>query len=254
MQNKLVNDYSPLKKLDLDSPPIGVKFSFFRPEGLPQLDMDEKLSLCEMLRKSQLENKAFYFSRENTETCVAKIFLGMEEMTPFAESGQIGQCLGVFDDARANQNYYQYIAMLDRGTVNYVSFCPADQLMYEPDVLVISARPNVAEVVMRAMTYATGELFESKSAAVMGCTWLLTYPYKTQKVNFIVPAFIHGPHGRELYSEDTILIGIPYRWIPTILSSLDRMTIHLTSHASKEAYLSEFAGILEELGEKAANP
>ena len=74
MQNKLVNDYSPLKKLELDSPPIGVKFSFFRPEGLPQLDMDEKLSLCEMLRKSQLENKAFYFSKENTETCVAKIF------------------------------------------------------------------------------------------------------------------------------------------------------------------------------------
>ncbi|MCF0120353.1 MAG: DUF169 domain-containing protein, partial [Oscillospiraceae bacterium] len=234
--------------------PIGVKFSFFRPEDIPQLGLDEKLSLCEMLRKAQLDNEAFYFSKENTETCVAKIFLGMEEMTPFAESGQIGQCLGVFEEARCNQNYYQYITMLDRGTVNYVSFCPADKLTFEPDVLVISARPNVAEIVMRAMTYATGELFESKSSAVMGCTWLLLYPYKTQKVNFMLPAFVHGPHGRELYSEDTVLIGIPYRWIPTILTSLDKMDIHLTSHASREAYLNEFADILADLGAKAENP
>ena len=51
------NDYSQLKKLSLDLPPIGVKYSFFRPEGIAPLENDTRLSLCEILRKAQAENR-----------------------------------------------------------------------------------------------------------------------------------------------------------------------------------------------------
>ncbi len=85
----------------------------------------------------------------------------MEEMAPFAESGQIGERLGGFEEARCNQHIYQFVPKLDRNTTNYVSFSPTDQLSFEPDVLVISAAPKTAEIVMRAITYSTGELYQS---------------------------------------------------------------------------------------------
>ena len=250
----LRNDYSVLDKLELDIPPVGVKFEFFRPDDLPQLDVNSNLSLCEMLRLSQSENRSFYISKENNETCVGKIILGMEDFTPFEKSGQIGQGLGVFEEPRCNQHFYQFIPKLDRDTANYVLFSPAGRLTYEPDVLVVSANPGQAEIVMRAMTYSTGEMYKSSCTPVMGCSWLLIHPHKTAEVNFVVPAFVHGLHGRQLYPSDTILIGIPYRWISVILDNLARMPLHLEGHKGKAEYHAEFEGILADLSERAKNP
>ena len=254
MFNVLRNDYAPLRTLGLKDPPVGVKFSFFRPEGIPPLEADSQRSLCEILRTSQLENRPFYFSKDNSETCIGKILLGMAEFEPFESSGQIGQCLGVFEEARANRHLYQFVPRLDRDTVNYVSFCPTDQLNFEPDVLVISASPEKAELVMRAVTYSTGEMYKSSCTPVMGCAWFLLYPFKTGEVNFVVPALVHGPRGRELWPSDTLLISIPYRWIPTVLTNLTRMEHHLTSHESKQQYYDEFGGILKDLAQRAQNP
>ncbi len=173
---------------------------------------------------------------------------------PFEKSGQIGERLGVFEEARANQNLYQYVPRLDSGTANYIAFSPADQLSFEPDVLVISAKIETAEIVMRAVTYSTGEQYKSTSTAVMGCAWFLVHPYKTGEVNYVLPALVHGPHGRELWPSDTMLISIPYRWIPTVLTNLSRMQHHLPSHEGKQQYYDEFGGILADLSEKAKNP
>ena len=248
------HDYSVLDKIGLSLPPIGVKFSFFRPEEVPPLEKEAKLSLCEMLKTAQAENRGFYFSKENDETCVGKVLLGMDTFAPFAESGQIGPPLGVFDEARCNQHFYQFVNRFDLGIVNYVSFAPVGQMTYDPDVLVVSAKPEQAEIIMRAMTYSTGEMYKSKCTPVMGCSWMLIYPYKTAEVNFIVPALIHGMHGRMLYPPDTLLISIPYRWIPVILDNLGRMPLHLEGHKSKDAYYAEFEGILTDLVERSQNP
>lgn len=248
------NDYSVLAKLGLEDKPVGVKYGFFRPEGIEPIEKEAAMSLCEMMRLCQREDRAFYFSKDHTETCVGKILLGMEDMAPFAESGQIGARLGVFDEPRCNQHFYQFVSKMDRGTVNYVSFAPYDKMNFEPDVLVVSAPAEKAELVMRAMTYSTGEMYKSSCTPVMGCSWLLIHPFKTQKVNFIVPALVHGPHGRELYSPDTLLIGIPYRWIPAVLRGLNEMTYHLEGHESRDKYYAEFEGILSDLAERSKNP
>jgi hypothetical protein len=60
--------------------------------------------------------------------------------------------------------------------------------------------------------------------------------------------------GRELFTEGSILISIPYHWIPIITQNLQEMEIHLPSHASKEEYLSEFGNIIGELVEASKKP
>jgi len=247
-------DFSVLEKLGLKDPAMGIKFDYFRPETVPPLEEGQNLSLCEMFRKAQLERRPFYFSKDHVETCVGKEILGMQEFDPFAMSGHIGERLGVFQEPRANRHFYQFVPRIEHGTVNYVSFAPVDQMDFDPAVLVISADPATAEIIMRASAHSTGEPYSSSCTPVMGCAWFLVAPFKTGKINFILPAFVHGPTGRELYSPDTVLVSIPYRWIPTVLDNLSTMKIHLEGHKNKQAYYAEFEGILADLSEKAKNP
>jgi uncharacterized protein (DUF169 family) len=250
----LKQDLSIFNKIKFEKPSVGVKFLFFRPEGIEQLPLDKNLSFCEMLKEAQQSKTPFYFGKENNETCVGKILLGMEDMEPFAESGQIGARLEIFQEPRANYIFYQYVPKFEKDIVNYVAFSPIDQLTFEPDVLIITATPSQAEIVMRAMSYSTGELYNSKTTPVMGCAWLYIYPYQSGKVNFLIPEMIHGMKGRKLFAEESILISIPYQWIPIITQNLQEMKIHLPSHTSKEQYLSEFGEIIGELVQESQNP
>jgi uncharacterized protein (DUF169 family) len=250
----LKQDLSVFNKLNLEKPPVGIKFLFFRPEGMRQLSMDKNLSFCEILTEVQETKTPFYFGKENSEACVGKILLGMEDMEPFAESGQIGDRLEIFQEPRANYKFYQYVPKFEKGIVNYVAFSPLEKLTFEPDVLIITATASQAEIVMRAMTYSTGELYNSKTTPVMGCAWIYIYPYQSGKVNYLIPEMVHGMRGRELFTEGSILISIPYNWIPIITQNLQEMKMHLPSHTSKEQYLSEFGKIMGDLVRESENP
>jgi len=250
----LQTDLSIYQKFDFERPPVGVKFLFFRPEGMEPLAMDKNLSFCEMLVEAQKTANPFYFGTENNETCVGKILLGMQDMEPFAESGQIGARLGIFQEPRANYIFYQYVPKFGKGTVRYVAFSPLSKLAFEPDLLIITATPDQAEIVMRSMAYSTGELYTSRTTPVMGCAWIYIYPYQTGKVNYLIPEWVHGMKGRALFPQGSILLSIPYHWIPIMTKNLQEMKWHLPSHTSKEQYLEEFGRTLGELVEEAKKP
>lgn len=250
----LQTDFSIFSGFDFERPPVGVKFLFFKPENMPQLAPEKNLSFCEMLVEAQTTASPFYFGREDKEACVGKILLGMQDMEPFAESGQIGGRLEIFQEPRANYVFYQYVPKFAKNIVNYVAFSPVNRLTFEPDVLIITARPRQAEIVMRAMTYSTGELYQSRTTPVMGCAWMYIYPYQSGKVNYIIPDMIHGMKGRELFSEGSIVISIPYQWIPVVTQNLKEMKWHLPSHVSKEQYLAEFGKTTGELAKESQNP
>ena len=243
-------NYSILKSLGLELPPVGVRYDYFEPEGIPPLEEDARLSLCEILREAQRRETPFYFSSEHAETCVGKNILGMEPWAPFAKSGLIGERLGVFQEARCNGRLYRFVRHLEEKTVNYVSFARFDRLSFRPDVLIIAAPPAKAELVLRAATYSTGELYTSVCTPTIGCSWIFAYPFLEDKINYIIPALVHGPHGRRLYDESTMLIAIPYRWIPTVLSNLAEMPHELKGHESVEEYHREFEGIVRDLAER----
>jgi len=137
----LTLDLSGFTKLNLESPPVGVKFLYHRPEGIPQLD--KQLALCEMLPEAQKREKAFYIRKEN-ENCFGKQALGMTDAgaPPFAESGEMGVKLGVFQDARANQRLAIQNPCLPGGTVHNVVFASLPVLDFDPDLLVVLAEPR----------------------------------------------------------------------------------------------------------------
>ena len=248
----LQTDLSIYSKFNFEKPPVGVKFLLNKPEGIEQLD--KSLAFCEMIKEAQQRGTPFYFTKEN-EDCVGKLPLGMEDMPPFAESGQIGPKFEIFQEPRANSRLYQYLPKFPKGTVNYVAFSTLDKLTFEPDLLVLMATPSQAEIVLRAMSYSTGEIRESRSTGVLGCAWLYNYPYRSGKVNFTVTGMAFGMKAKEVYEEGQILISIPYNWIPIITQNLKEMKWVLPSYTEgKEKFLIRERKNIDELAREMENP
>ncbi len=212
-------DLSIFKKFNFDRPPVGVKFLPDKPDGIEKLD--KVLDFCEMLPEAQ-EGNAFYVTKENF-TCVGPLILGMIEHDPIFESGQVGPRLEVFKDARANQRIYHVIPRLPRGAVNCVAFAPLDKLTFEPDVLIVTANPGQAEILLRAHSYTSGRMWTARGTPVIGCAWLFVYPYVSGQLNFTVTGFAFGMKSRRLWPEGLILMSIPFDLLPGIMNNLHEM-------------------------------
>jgi uncharacterized protein (DUF169 family) len=249
----LQTDLSIYGKFNFENPPVGVKYLFHKPEGIEPLD--KSLALCEMLKEAHQRKKPFYFTKEN-ESCFGKTFLGMTGDSPhFADGGELGTKLEIFQDPRANSRLRRFIDNMEPGSVNYVAIAPLDKLTFEPDLLLLMANPSQAEIVLRAMTYSTGEMYESKATSVGGCSWLYVYPYLSGKVNYTITGLAFGMKGRQVFPEGWLLISIPYQWIPTITQNLREMKWVLPAYTlGRDKFIQYEHRIIRELTQESHNP
>ena len=248
----LTQDLSIYKKFNFEHPPVGVKYLFHKPEGIQQID--KTMAFCEMIKEAQRRGTPFYFTKED-EDCFGKVVLGMEEAPPILESGALGIKLEIFQEPRANARLYQSLPRLAKGTVNYVALSKLDGLTFEPDLLVLVASPSQAEIVLRAMTYSTGEILETKSTSVLACSWLYAYPYQSGKVNFVFTGLGFGMKVHKVFPEGRILLSIPYQWIPIITQNLQEMKWELPSFTdSTEEFAERKMRVLGELEQESINP
>ena len=212
-------DLSIFNEFKFDRQPVGVKFLTTKPNGIRKLD--KILDFCEMLVEAQ-DGSIFYVSKENF-TCVGPLILGMVDNDPVFESGRVGPKLEIFKDARANKGIYKFIPKLTKNTANHVAFSPLDKLSFEPDVLIVTAKPSQAEIILRANSYATGNMWSAKGTPVAACAWLYIYPYVSGELNFMMPAFSFGMRSRRLFPEGLLLISIPRNLLPSMVKNLHDM-------------------------------
>jgi uncharacterized protein (DUF169 family) len=213
-------DFAILEKFDFDTQPVGVKFSVKRPDMVERLG--ENMALCEMLKKAQ-EGNAFYADAEN-HTCEAGPYvLGQADAPEPFISGEFGAGLGIFEGPRTASRLYLYTPKIGRGVVNYMAFSPLDNLPFEPDLMILLANTNQAEILLRAMSYRTGKMWSSKSSPAIGCAWIYIYPYLTGELNYITTGFGHGMKRRKLFLEGQQLLSIPFDMLPSMLQTLEHM-------------------------------
>ena len=236
-------DLAILEKFAFDVPPVAVKFSTRRPPKVERLA--EKMALCEMLKKAQQGN-AFYADAEN-HVCDAGLYiLGQADSPEPFISGEFGAGLQIFEEPRSASRLYLHIPKLGRGIIHYVTFAPLDKLSFDPDLLIILANTEQTEILLRAMSYRTGEVWESKFTAAIGCAWTYIYPYLTGKVNYSIAGLGHGMKRRKLFPEGRQVISIPFDRLPSILKTLQEMPWVLPAYKPNGL---EFVGrLLSDLG------
>jgi uncharacterized protein (DUF169 family) len=209
-----------LERFNFDLPPVGVKFLAKQPDKIERLD--EKMALCEMLKQAQ-EGAAF-FAGAASHTCEAGLYvLGQADISePFA-SGDFGAGLKIFEAPRSASRLYLHIPKIGRGIVHYVAFAPLDQLKFEPDLLILLANTRQTEIILRAMSYRSGNIWVSKFSPAIGCAWTYTYPFLTGKLNYFATGLGHGMKRRNLFPEGRQIISIPFDLMPSLLQTLQEM-------------------------------
>ncbi len=238
-------DLSIFDKFNFERKPVGLKYLLEKPAGLDR--PDKKLALCEMLKEAQ-EAPPFYAAEEDFECAVGPFLLGMTEPSPIFKSGQVGARLGVFDDARANRRIYDQISSLASDSVNYVAFASYEKLSFDPDVLIITANAEQTEIILRALSYKTGEVWQSKGTTVIGCSWLFIYPYVSGEVNTMITGLYHGMKARRIYPEGQILISVPFDRLQDIVSNLQQIEWVLPQFITgKEEHIQRMQNIAKDL-------
>jgi len=213
-------DLAILDRFAFEVPPVGVKFSAKRPDNLER--MTEKMAFCEMLRKAQQGNA--FFADADSHACEAGMYvLGQADSPEPFISGEFGAGLQIFEEPRSASRLYLHIPKLGRGVIHYVAFSPLDKLSFDPDLLILLANTGQTEILLRAMSYRTGELWESKFTAAIGCAWTYVYPYLTGKLNYSMTGLGHGMKRRKLFPEGRQIISIPFDLLPSMLQTLQEM-------------------------------
>jgi uncharacterized protein (DUF169 family) len=242
----LQTDLSIYKKFNFEKPPVGVKFLPSRPEGMEQLD--KSIALCEMINEAQQRGTPFYINKDN-EDCAGAMMLGMVAPTPHPGGGELGVKYGIFEEARVNERLSENAPKIPPGMINYVVFSPLERINFEPDLLFLITTISQAEIVLRALSYSTGEIWSSKATSVGACAWMFVYPYQSGKVNYVATGLTFGLKAKKVYPEGKIIFTIPYDWTPIITRNLGKMEWVLPSYTdvTREKFMARRKKIFEEL-------
>ncbi|MFA6504861.1 MAG: DUF169 domain-containing protein [Treponemataceae bacterium] len=207
-------------RLELSLPAIALKYLPVPPEGIEK--SEKKLAFCQFVAECQKTGKTFYVTKENDE-CYGKMSLGMIPKPPVTASGQAGFDFEVYKTQAACMKLYQNLPVLVEGAVNCVVFSPVTDCDFDPDLVVVFAEIRQAEIIMRATSYISGDLWESKSSPVISCAWMYAYPLISGKVNHITTGFYHGLRRRKIYEAGLRMISIPFNKIDEVVAALDQM-------------------------------
>lgn len=213
-------DYSALDRFTFERGPVGIKFSFTKPQGAKRLSKD--LNMCEMVKEAQTTGESFFVGQEDFR-CVEPMLLGMVEPEPVLVSGLFGHRVDLYKEARACSAQYRYLPKLLKGSVRYVVFSPLDKIPFDPDVLVITATVPQAQTLLRSINYSTGEMITSKLTPVMACSWLYVYPFISGEMNYAVTGLSLGMSALDVYPPGLIIMSVPWARLPTMLDNLKEM-------------------------------
>jgi uncharacterized protein (DUF169 family) len=246
MMKSLQTDLSIYKKFNFERPPVGVRFLRRIPAGIERLD--KTLALCEMISEAQHRDGPFYIDKDN-EDCSGAMMLGMVEPRPHPGGGELGVKWGLYQDARVEERLSAEAPKVPPGNIKYVVFSPLEKIDFEPDLLFLVATVSQAEIVLRAVSYSTGELWTSRAMPGGACVYLFAYPYLSGKVNYVTTGLTLGLKGRRVFPEGLLLFSIPYDRIPVITRNLEKMEWVLPAYTDKtrEEFLERRKRIFDEL-------
>jgi uncharacterized protein (DUF169 family) len=221
MLDPLTLDLSVYRRFGFTSQPVGINFLYEKPQTVERLD--KRVPFCGMVAEAQRRNAPFYADIDSHGCPPGTHVLGCE-LPDAVEGGNLGPALRIFKGAYANRRALAAAPTFPKGTVNYVVFAPLDDLKHSPDLFVIlTDSTSQAEIVLRALSYSTGKVLNSKMTNVLGCAWLYAYPYLSGEVNYLTTGIGFGMKVQQVFPEGRQLIAIPYDWLPAITLNLQEM-------------------------------
>ena len=211
-------DFSLFDKFNFEYKPVGIKFSLKKPVDIDLLQ--KELALCEMFKEAQT-SPPFYATKETTQ-CGEHV-VGYEEFPTLMYSGQLGPHFSMFKNALANRKVYDYIRLLPKDSAKYIIHASYDKVTFDPDLMIFTANTRQAEILLRASSFASGDMWSMKGSTCLACAWLYSYPYMAGEINFSISGLGFSMKARDVLPEGLILISVPANLLPILIDNLKEM-------------------------------
>ena len=112
----------------------------------------------------------------------------------------------------------------------------------------ITASPEQAEIILRALSFSTGKPLTSKITPVLMCAWVFLYPYVHGELNYTITGLGYGMRTQKLLPEGLVLISVPFDLIPMLINNLQEMDWVLPITTMSEEERKQFSmRVMEEI-------
>jgi uncharacterized protein (DUF169 family) len=211
-------DYSIFNKFKFERKPVGVKFSMDKPKGIKPTK--KNLALCELFKEAQT-GEPFYITKEYVQ-CGEQV-LGLVEYPPVMYSGQLGSMFAMFKNAGSNRRIYDYVPHLPKDSVKYITHASIDKMTFEPDLLIFTASPSQAEILLRASSFTDGKMWHAKGTTCLACAWIYAHPYLSGEMNYTVSGLGFSMKARGVLPDGLIILAFPFDTISSLVENLQEM-------------------------------
>ena len=226
-------DYSIFDKFKFERKPVGVKYSMEKPEGIKPTK--KNLALCELFKEAQ-PSQPFYV--KNVQ-CGEQV-LGITEFPPLMYSGQLGPLYAMFKTPGANRRIYDYVPTLPKDSVKYITHASIDKMNFDPDLLIFTASPSQAEILLRASSYSDGKMWNAKGTTCLACAWIYAHPYLSGEMNYTISGLGFSMKARGVLPEGLIIITFPFDAISPLIENLKEMDWDpFWFHLGREGFIKE---------------
>jgi uncharacterized protein (DUF169 family) len=96
-------------------------------------------------------------------------------------------------------------------------------MTFDPNLMIFTANTRQAEILMRASSFSSGDMWSMKGSTCLACAWLYSYPYMAGEVNFSISGLGFSMKARNVLPEGLILISVPANQLPILMDNLNEM-------------------------------
>jgi uncharacterized protein (DUF169 family) len=208
-------DYSIFDKFNFKYKPVGVKYSLDKPAGIKPTS--KSLALCELFKEAQT-GQPFYVTKENVQ-CGEQV-LGFVDYPPIMYSGQLGSMFSMFKNPGANRRIYDYVPHLPKDSVKYITHASIEKMTFDPDLLIFTASPSQAEILLRASSFSDGKMWHAKATTCLACAWIYAHPYLSGEMNYTVSGLGYSMKARGVLPDGLMIITFPFDTISSLMENL----------------------------------
>jgi len=226
--------------LGLERQPVAVKF-VPKGEALPEgFATPPGRRYCQILMEAS-RGKKVLLTPENIACPASASALGFKPLPEKLETGEMLAAFGIFASKEAGYNTIHSMTRLPMGQYQAVAACPLGEAPFEPDVVVLEAKPeHLMWVALASVRRTGGRLGFSTAILQATCVDGTIIPFVTGKLNASLGCY--GCREATEMLEEECVLGFPGSDLERIVAELEELEAKAMPRVRGKAVYKSLAG------------
>lgn len=217
------NSINLVNLLDLNSPPLGIKFVQSVEMAAFTGFSEKKLRFCQALMLAR-KGEEVRLTADNITCPAAASAFGFRALPDKIINGEMMHFLGLFGNPEAAAKTISLMPRLTQGSFSAVLVAPLEKCDWIPEVIVIEAEPEKLMWIALADIFNSGGRHYNETGVFQAaCIDAVVVPFIRQKMNYSLGCY-GCRDATDLSSSETVL-GFPAAWLERIMGALEKLSL-----------------------------